>query len=102
MSREASRFRVSRPGTTRSGEGYSLRDQVFVPETLTDHTLRDVRHLVNGVALAVVVPTGKLPDIAVQVLGAHVVVGAVVAPLEHGPEGLDPVRVRLIPNVLAD
>ena len=80
------RFRVSRPGTTRSGEGYSLRDQVIVPEPLSDHTLRDVRHLVNGVALAVVVPTGKLSNVAVQMLGAHVVVSAVVAPLEHGPE----------------
>ena len=35
-------------------------------------------------------------------LGAHLVVGAVVSPLEHGPERLDAVGVGLAFDVLAD
>ena len=45
---------------------------------------------------------GKLVDISLQVLLAHTVVSAVVAPLEHGPEGLNPVGVGLTLDVLPD
>ena len=47
-------------------------------------------------------PTGKLIDVALKVFLAHAVIGAVVAPLEHGPEGLYTVCVGLAFDVLAD
>ena len=46
--------------------------------------------------------TGELIDVPLQVLLAHAVIGAVVAPLEHGPEGLNAVRVGLALDVLSD
>ncbi len=38
-------------------------------------------------------PTGKLVDVAPQMLFTHVMIGAVVSTLQHGPEGLYPVGV---------
>ena len=49
----------------------------------------------------VVVATFGLPGIAVQVLGAHRVVGAPEATLEQGPERLDAVGVHRTASVLA-
>ena len=46
-------------------------------------------------------PSGKLVDVTVQVLAAHLVINAVVAPFQHRPERFDPVRVRLTVYVLA-
>ena len=46
--------------------------------------------------------TFELGHVAVQVFRAHLVVGAVVASLQQRPEQLDPVRVRLVPDVLAN
>ena len=45
---------------------------------------------------------GELNDIAAKVLAAHVVAGAVIAPLEHRPEGFDPVGVGHAVHILAD
>lgn len=39
---------------------------------------------------------------AVQMLGAQVMLSAEVAPLEYGPEALYAVGVRLIPDILTD
>lgn len=48
-----------------------------------------------------VVPATELGDIAVQVLGAHLVVDADVAALEQGPERLHAVGVGPRPHILA-
>ena len=45
---------------------------------------------------------GEFLDVAVQVLGAHLVKGPHVGTLEHRPEGLSAVGVRLAPDVLGD
>ena len=45
-------------------------------------------------------PSGKLVDVAVQVLPADFVERALVSALEHGPEGFDAVRVHVAPDVL--
>ena len=59
-------------------------------------------HLVDGIQGSDVVPTGELIDIPLQVLLAHAVIGAVVTPLEHGPEGLNAVGVGRAFDVLPD
>ena len=78
------------------------RYQVFVPESLAVHAFDNVTHLVVGVARSVVVPTGKLVDVAVKVVGAHVVVGSDVSALQHGPERFHAVRVGLPVDGLLD
>ena len=45
-------------------------------------------------------PSGKLVDVAVQVLLADLVERALVRTLEHSPEGLNAVHVHRIPDVL--
>jgi len=62
----------------------------------------EVAHLVGGVGLAVVVAPRELRDVAVQVLGRHLVVDADVPALHHRPKGLHPVRVDLAADVLGD
>lgn len=47
-------------------------------------------------------PSGELRDVAPHVLGRHLVVDAVVAPLEKRPERLDPVGVDLVAGVFSD
>ena len=50
---------------------------------------------------SLVVPAGELRHIALQVWRAHPVIGAVVPALEHRPERLHAIGVRLAANVLA-
>ena len=45
---------------------------------------------------------GKLTDVPIEVLRADLVEGASVSALQHGPETLHSVRVRLASDVLAD
>ena len=68
-------------------------DKVGIPEPLSKHPAHDLPHLVDGVQRPVVVPTLKLPDVAVKVLRAELVIDTLVSPLEHRPERLHAVRV---------
>ena len=65
--------------------GGSVRDQIPVHQPLTDHPGNHGVHLVDGVSRAVIMPPRELVDVAAQVFLAHVVVGAVVAPLQQRP-----------------
>ncbi len=47
-------------------------------------------------------PTGELADVAPQVLLAHLMVGAVIAPFQHRPEALNSIRVRHSVDILRD
>ena len=47
-------------------------------------------------------PPAELLDIAVKMLDAEVVIHAIVAALQHCPERLHPVGVRLPAHILAD
>ena len=77
-------------------------DQITIPQPLPIHVARHGFHLVDGVDDSIIVATGKFADISVQVLLTHIVVGAVVAVFEHGPEAFNPVGVRLTPNILTN
>ena len=61
-----------------------------------------MRHLIDGVGAPVAVPAGEFADIAVQMLHAHMMVGAVIAALEQRPKRLDPVCVRLAVHILSN
>ena len=47
-------------------------------------------------------PSSELTDVAVKLLDGHPMVGAVIASLHHGPEGLHSVEVRQFSDILAD
>ena len=61
------------------GSPLGLRRQVPVQQPPSHHARHNVRHLLDGVHFAQVVPSRELVDIALQVLQAHLVVRAVVA-----------------------
>ena len=51
------------------------------------------------VLVADVVPSGKLGDVAPQVLAAEMVKGTDIAPLDHAPERVDALGAHLAPDV---
>ena len=75
-------------------------DQITIHQPLADAGGDDRGHLIGGVGFADIVPPRKLRDVPIQMLRAHVMVGAVIAPLEHRPEGFHPVRVGLAAHIL--
>ena len=75
------------------------RDQILIQQPFAPHVPKDTPHLVEGVPGADVVPTREVVDVTLEVLRAELVEGADIAPFEQGPERLDPVGVRLPPNV---
>lgn len=79
----------------------SLSYQPFVWQAAAEHAFGYLSHLLDGVAAADILPGGELGHVALDVLLADVVVGAVVTPLEIGPETLDSVGVDLAPDILA-
>ena len=78
-----------------------VTDQIGVAQPLALGSVDHADHLVDGVAAACVVPALEFAHVAIQVLGAHVVVDADVAALKHRPKRLHPVDVNLISDVLA-
>ena len=76
------------------------RDQIRIPKPLLVHAPYDGGHLLQRVYRPDIVPSGKLVDVAVQVLLADLVEGPLVRPFEHSPEGLNAVHVHRIPDVL--
>ena len=78
------------------------RNQAAVREPLAADAPRELGHAVDGVHLAVplVETEGRLVDIPLKVLRADVVPSSRDGSLEHGPYGLDPVGVRVAPDVL--
>ncbi len=58
-------------------------------------------HDVEGIGCAVVVASRELGDVAVKVLLAEVMKGALISPREDGPEAVDPVGVGLPPHILS-
>lgn len=68
-------------------------DQPPIGQPLPYHTMRQHGHLRNGVEVSHVVPAGELPNVAVRMFRASVVIGTVVAAFHDGPESLHPVRV---------
>ena len=63
---------------------------------------KDTAHLVEGVPGADVLPARELVDVPLEVLRTELVEGADIAPFEQRPERLDPVGVRLPPDILPD
>ena len=78
-----------------SGSQPVVPDQVLVPEPLAIHAQHDRAHHVDGVLLTQVVTAGELLHLAVQLLWNGLVERPVVAALEHRPECLDYLGVRL-------
>ena len=78
------------------------RHQLPATKLLALHALNDIGHHLVSVFAPVVMPSGKLADIAVHVLFREVMEGDVIAAFQCGPERLHPVRMRLFPNILAD
>jgi hypothetical protein len=73
-----------------------------VRKTLTGHTTGGHFDEAHCTRLSGVVAEGELVDVAVQVLGAHVVIDTIMAALQERPKALNPIGVSLVPNVLAD
>ena len=73
--------------------------QVLVAESFSDTASDEGGHLIVGIEGAVIVPALELPEVAGQVLMAHVVIDAVVSPLEERPMGLDAVGVDISPDI---
>ena len=66
--------------------GFLLSDiggQILIGEPFTRQPLGYLGHLVNGRCGADIMTTGKLINIAVQMLRAHFVVSAFIASLQH-------------------
>ena len=76
--------------------------QITGHQPLPDHASSSLDHHGLGVSRPQVVARSELADIAVKVLRRDVVKRAMVAALERGPEGLDPVGVSLVADVLGD
>ena len=74
------------------------RDEVVVAESFSHHTLRDDGHLDDRIEFPEVVSLGKFGDVPIEVLVRHVMGRANVAALEHGPERLDAVGMRHVPQ----
>ena len=79
-----------------------LPHQIPVHQPLAHHPGDYVFHLAERVEVADVVPAAELVDVPLEMLGADLVEGSRVGPLEHGPEALHAVSVRHSPDVLAD
>ncbi len=69
-------------------------------EPLARHPQGQQPHLLHGVQLAGIVASSKLIHIPKQVLHAHLVVGADIAPLEYRPKRFNPVGVDHAVDVL--
>ena len=80
----------------------SVGYEVPVHQPLSDHAGNGLAHHGICVARPHVVAGREFVDIPMQVLRADVVESPVVAPLQGGPEGLDPVHVRLIPDIFGN
>ena len=77
-----------------------MGDQIASQEPFPDQARRKSRHLGQSVQVADVMLPRELADVAVKVLVADLVECALVGALDHGPETLDAVGVRLAANVL--
>ena len=75
-------------------------DQFPVGEPLLDHPVNRHADEIQRANLRSVVAERELVHIAVQVLGAHVVIDAVVAALQQRPEAFDAVSVGFVADVL--
>ena len=75
--------------------------QFVMRQTLADQPASERCHLVARIQIPLVRPTRDLPEIAREVLHRDLVVRAVIAALEQGPEGFDPVRMHGSPHVFA-
>lgn len=84
-----------------SALGGSLARELAVREALAERADHQAAHLLGGVRAAAVVPARELRHVALQVLGAHAVVGAIQAALQQRPERFQTVGVRLAAHVLA-
>ena len=69
--------------------------QVFEAKPFALHPIDHRRHLSLGVQPPLVVTTGELVDLALQILGTHVMVSPDVPALEDSPERLNRVGVNL-------
>lgn len=69
-------------------------DKALVSEALADHPANRHFNELHGAGLCRVVPEGELIDIAMQVLGAHVVIDTIMAALQKRPEAARQSRPR--------
>ena len=68
--------------------------QFVMRQTLADQPAGERYHLVKRIQIPLVQPTRDPPEIAREALHRDLVVRAVIAALEQGPEGFDPVRMH--------
>lgn len=80
----------------------SSSHQLRVLEALAQHPLGVATHQLDSVLIAVAVPASELAHLPVKMPSAHLVVGAVITPLEPGPEVLDAIGVSHLVHVLTD
>ena len=76
--------------------------QFTVWQLLADHPSNHGVHLAQRVKLTDTVTARELIHVSLQVLGADLVIDALVCPLEHAPERLDPVSMGHAVNVLTN
>ena len=70
-------------------------------QPLADHAGDNAGHHVRRVTVPVIVPPGKFPSVAVQVLLRELAECSLAAPLQSRPETLDPAGVSHVPDMLA-
>ena len=73
----------------------------MIRQTLADQPAGERFHLVARMQVPPVQATRELPEVAWEVLHRDLLVRAVIAALEHGPEGFDSVRMHGAPHVFA-
>jgi len=75
-------------------------DQPPVSEAATFHPINRHGDELHGVSLRGIEVEGKLVDIPMQMLRAHVVIDVVVLAFQQGPKALDPVGMGHLTNKL--
>ena len=79
-----------------------LFSQLLLGQCFSDHSYHQQRHLHDPIPVSDVTPSGELTNVAVEILGTHPMVGAVIASLHHWPKWLHSVDVRHFIDILAD
>ena len=75
--------------------------QLLVSEPLPFHLLARLPDDAESVTCSGTLAVGEFIRVAVQVLETHVMVDSHISALQKRPEGLDPVGVDFVPNVLS-
>ena len=107
-----SAIKVERVPLSRTASQHRRRDdvsavalighQIAVHQPLPNHTASERCHLIDGIEIADIVAARELHHVPAQVILAHVMKRAVIAPFQQSPEALDPVGVGHVAHILSD